>query len=26
ANPCCSNPCQNRGECMSTGFDQYGCD
>nr|AAH52900.1 Ptgs2 protein [Mus musculus] len=26
ANPCCSNPCQNRGECMSTGFDQYKCD
>ncbi|XP_048212396.1 prostaglandin G/H synthase 2 [Perognathus longimembris pacificus] len=26
ANPCCSNPCQNRGECMSMGFDRYSCD
>lgn len=26
ANPCCSNPCQNRGVCMTTGFDQYECD
>ncbi|XP_070252132.1 prostaglandin G/H synthase 2-like [Myotis yumanensis] len=26
ANPCCSNPCQNRGVCMSVGFDQYTCD
>uniref|UniRef100_A0A8D2GTB0 Prostaglandin G/H synthase 2 n=2 Tax=Urocitellus parryii TaxID=9999 RepID=A0A8D2GTB0_UROPR len=26
ANPCCSNPCQNQGVCMSTGFDQYKCD
>lgn len=26
ANPCCSHPCQNRGECMSVGFDQYKCD
>lgn len=26
ANPCCSNPCQNRGVCMSIGFDQYTCD
>ncbi|XP_021045042.1 prostaglandin G/H synthase 2-like, partial [Mus pahari] len=26
ANPCCSNPCQNRGECMSIEFDQYKCD
>ncbi|XP_004424973.1 PREDICTED: prostaglandin G/H synthase 2 [Ceratotherium simum simum] len=26
ANPCCSNPCQNRGVCMSVGFDQYKCD
>ncbi|XP_006110924.2 prostaglandin G/H synthase 2 [Pelodiscus sinensis] len=26
ANPCCSNPCQNRGECMTIGFDRYECD
>lgn len=26
ANPCCSNPCQNRGVCMTTGFDRYECD
>ncbi|PNJ53761.1 prostaglandin G/H synthase 2 [Pongo pygmaeus] len=26
ANPCCSHPCQNRGVCMSVGFDQYKCD
>ncbi|XP_060088369.1 prostaglandin G/H synthase 2 [Heteronotia binoei] len=26
ANLCCSNPCQNRGVCMTTGFDQYECD
>uniref|UniRef100_A0A8D0GBI0 Prostaglandin G/H synthase 2 n=1 Tax=Sphenodon punctatus TaxID=8508 RepID=A0A8D0GBI0_SPHPU len=26
ANPCCSNPCQNRGVCMTRGFDQYECD
>ncbi|KAK1329311.1 hypothetical protein QTO34_011492 [Cnephaeus nilssonii] len=26
ANPCCSNPCQNQGVCMSVGFDQYTCD
>uniref|UniRef100_A0A4X1TRQ3 Prostaglandin G/H synthase 2 n=1 Tax=Sus scrofa TaxID=9823 RepID=A0A4X1TRQ3_PIG len=26
ANPCCSNPCQNRGICMSVGFDHYKCD
>lgn len=26
ANPCCSNPCQNRGECLSVGFDRYKCD
>ncbi|KAM3839509.1 prostaglandin G/H synthase 2 [Vipera latastei] len=26
ANPCCSNPCQNRGFCMTRGFDQYECD
>ncbi|XP_005375148.2 PREDICTED: prostaglandin G/H synthase 2 [Chinchilla lanigera] len=26
ANPCCSNPCQNRGECMTVGFDRYKCD
>ncbi|XP_021010199.1 prostaglandin G/H synthase 2-like, partial [Mus caroli] len=26
ANPCCSNPCQNRGEYMSIGFDQCKCD
>ncbi|XP_075384582.1 prostaglandin G/H synthase 2 [Tenrec ecaudatus] len=26
ANPCCFNPCQNRGVCMTTGFDQYECD
>ncbi|XP_061489998.1 prostaglandin G/H synthase 2 [Rhineura floridana] len=25
-NPCCSNPCQNRGVCMTTGFDRYECD
>uniref|UniRef100_A0A670IJW4 Prostaglandin G/H synthase 2 n=1 Tax=Podarcis muralis TaxID=64176 RepID=A0A670IJW4_PODMU len=25
-NPCCSNPCQNRGICMTTGFDHYECD
>ncbi|XP_054837904.1 prostaglandin G/H synthase 2 [Eublepharis macularius] len=25
-NPCCSNPCQNRGVCMTTGFEQYECD
>ncbi|XP_006023935.1 prostaglandin G/H synthase 2 [Alligator sinensis] len=26
ANPCCSNPCQNRGVCLTTGFDKYECD
>ncbi|XP_073438637.1 prostaglandin G/H synthase 2 [Dendrobates tinctorius] len=26
ANPCCSNPCQNRGECMTVGPDRYECD
>ncbi|XP_049632446.1 prostaglandin G/H synthase 2 isoform X1 [Suncus etruscus] len=26
ANPCCSNPCQNRGVCMSAGFERYKCD
>lgn len=26
ANPCCSNPCQNQGVCMSVGFDHYKCD
>ncbi|XP_006009312.1 prostaglandin G/H synthase 2 isoform X2 [Latimeria chalumnae] len=25
-NPCCSNPCQNRGVCMTVGFDNYECD
>uniref|UniRef100_A0A8D0C7F8 Prostaglandin G/H synthase 2 n=1 Tax=Salvator merianae TaxID=96440 RepID=A0A8D0C7F8_SALMN len=25
-NPCCSNPCQNRGICMTIGFDRYECD
>ncbi|XP_034979645.1 prostaglandin G/H synthase 2 [Zootoca vivipara] len=25
-NPCCSNPCQNRGVCMTAGFDRYECD
>ena len=25
-NPCCSNPCQNQGVCMSVGFDHYKCD
>nr|XP_060630500.1 prostaglandin G/H synthase 2 [Anolis sagrei ordinatus] len=25
-NPCCSNPCHNRGVCMTTGFDTYVCD
>ncbi|XP_044295185.1 prostaglandin G/H synthase 2 isoform X1 [Varanus komodoensis] len=26
ANPCCSYPCQNRGVCVSVGFDGYECD
>ncbi|AEV80364.1 prostaglandin G/H synthase 2 [Cercopithecine betaherpesvirus 5] len=26
ANPCCSHPCQNRGVCMTVGFDRYWCD
>ncbi|CAJ0922740.1 unnamed protein product [Ranitomeya imitator] len=26
ANPCCSNPCQNRGDCMTAGPDRYECD
>nr|XP_033817250.1 prostaglandin G/H synthase 2 [Geotrypetes seraphini] len=26
ANPCCSNPCQNQGVCMTVGFDKYECD
>ncbi|XP_067893489.1 prostaglandin G/H synthase 2-like [Heterodontus francisci] len=26
ANPCCSNPCQNRGVCTTVGFDGYECD
>lgn len=26
ANPCCSNPCQNRGVCMTVGFERYKCD
>ncbi|XP_007667187.1 prostaglandin G/H synthase 2 [Ornithorhynchus anatinus] len=26
ANPCCSNPCQNRGVCTTVGFDRYRCD
>ncbi|MBN3302333.1 PGH2 synthase, partial [Amia calva] len=26
ANPCCSQPCQNRGVCMTRGADQYECD
>ncbi|XP_069823531.1 prostaglandin G/H synthase 2 [Dendropsophus ebraccatus] len=26
ANPCCSNPCQNRGVCMTVGYDRYECD
>lgn len=25
-NPCCSSPCQNRGVCMTSGFDRYECD
>ncbi|XP_043941254.1 prostaglandin G/H synthase 2 [Protopterus annectens] len=25
-NPCCSSPCQNRGVCMTKGFDHYECD
>lgn len=25
-NPCCSNPCQNRGICLSKGFDRFECD
>ncbi|XP_036611410.1 prostaglandin G/H synthase 2 [Trichosurus vulpecula] len=26
ANPCCSNPCQNQGVCMTMGIDGYQCD
>ncbi|XP_006634681.1 prostaglandin G/H synthase 2 [Lepisosteus oculatus] len=26
ANPCCSQPCQNRGVCMTTGPEHYECD
>ncbi|XP_075038775.1 prostaglandin G/H synthase 2 [Mixophyes fleayi] len=26
ANPCCSNPCQNRGVCMTVGQERYECD
>ncbi|XP_041126949.1 prostaglandin G/H synthase 2-like [Polyodon spathula] len=26
ANPCCSQPCQNRAVCMTRGFDHYECD
>ncbi|XP_040263438.1 prostaglandin G/H synthase 2 [Bufo bufo] len=26
ANPCCSNPCQNRGVCMTIGYERYECD
>ncbi|XP_026878239.2 prostaglandin G/H synthase 2 [Electrophorus electricus] len=26
ANPCCSEPCQNRGVCTSVGYDSYECD
>ncbi|KAG9483380.1 prostaglandin G/H synthase 2 [Eleutherodactylus coqui] len=26
ANPCCSNPCQNRGVCMTIGYSGYECD
>ncbi|XP_056384025.1 prostaglandin G/H synthase 2 [Hyla sarda] len=26
ANPCCSNPCENRGVCMTVGHDRYECD
>ncbi|KAM4642676.1 prostaglandin G/H synthase 2 [Discoglossus pictus] len=26
ASPCCSTPCQNRGVCMTVGFDSYECD
>ncbi|XP_078498679.1 prostaglandin G/H synthase 2 isoform X1 [Lissotriton helveticus] len=26
ANPCCSHPCQNRGVCMTVGYDRYECD
>ncbi|XP_053549836.1 prostaglandin G/H synthase 2 [Bombina bombina] len=26
ANQCCSNPCQNRGICMTVGTDRYECD
>ncbi|XP_029474099.1 prostaglandin G/H synthase 2 [Rhinatrema bivittatum] len=26
ANPCCSNPCQNQGVCMTMGYDGYKCD
>ncbi|KAG8556234.1 hypothetical protein GDO81_017977 [Engystomops pustulosus] len=25
-NPCCSNPCQNRGVCMTIGHDRFECD
>ncbi|XP_069498775.1 prostaglandin G/H synthase 2-like [Ambystoma mexicanum] len=26
ASPCCSHPCQNRGVCMTMGYDRYECD